>query len=74
MEETVVGYVDLTLRFRREIRLLFEDIAEMSCHQDLNVIEWADGLLDALAGRSRQAPARGRRGRAGRRLHHQCHR
>ncbi|MER5838749.1 MULTISPECIES: TetR/AcrR family transcriptional regulator [Streptomyces] len=58
VEEAVVGYVDLALRFRREIRLLFEDIAEMSCHQDLNVMELADGLLDALAGRSQQAPSR----------------
>ncbi|MER6695157.1 hypothetical protein ABT329_40785, partial [Streptomyces minutiscleroticus] len=31
---------------------------EMSCHEDLGVMELADGLLDALAGRSRQAPAR----------------
>jgi hypothetical protein len=58
VEETVVGYVDLTLRFRGEVRLLFEHVAEMSCHQDLNVVELADGLLDALAGRSPQAPAR----------------
>ncbi|MFD6324310.1 TetR/AcrR family transcriptional regulator [Streptomyces sp. NPDC058442] len=58
VEETVVGYVDLTLRFRCEIRLLFEDITEMSCHQDLDVMELADGLLDALAGRSQRTPAR----------------
>ncbi|GAA2281188.1 putative trancscriptional regulator,TetR [Streptomyces ruber] len=58
VEETVIGYVDLALRFRREIRLLFEDIAEMSCHQTLNVLELADGLLDALAGHSRRAPSR----------------
>ncbi|CAM5717916.1 TetR/AcrR family transcriptional regulator [Streptomyces hirsutus] len=65
VEETVVGYVDLTLRFRREIRLLFEDIAEMlrrSGPQRHGV--GGQRLLDALAGRSRQGhrPGPGRRG------------
>ncbi|WP_320783281.1 helix-turn-helix domain-containing protein [Streptomyces sp. CRN 30] len=58
VEETVVGYVDLALRWRREIQLLFDHIAEMSCHAELDVMEVADGLLDALAGRSQQASAR----------------
>lgn len=58
VEETVTGYVDLALRFRREIRLLFEDIADMSCHEALNVRELADRLLDALTGRSPRPASR----------------
>ncbi|MEV7427944.1 MULTISPECIES: TetR/AcrR family transcriptional regulator [unclassified Streptomyces] len=58
VEMTVTGYVDLALRFSREIRLLFEDIAEMSRHDALNVMELADRLLDALSGGSHQPPAR----------------
>ncbi|MFC5752386.1 TetR/AcrR family transcriptional regulator [Actinomadura rugatobispora] len=50
---TVHGFVDLTLRYRREIKLLFDTDAE--CRPDLEV-EGLEGveerLLDAMAGRS----------------------
>lgn len=54
----VTGYVDLALRFRREIRILFENIPEMACHPALAVPEMTDRLLDALAGRSQDPHAR----------------
>ncbi|MDN3354825.1 TetR/AcrR family transcriptional regulator [Actinomadura sp. DC4] len=53
---TVTGFVDLTLRFRREMKLLFEtDATSLSDLPDLGV-EDMDGiehrLVDAMAGRS----------------------
>ncbi|MEE1939772.1 TetR family transcriptional regulator [Streptomyces sp. TRM 70361] len=49
----VTGYVDLALRFRREVKVLFQDINEMTAHPALACIpELADRLTATLAGRS----------------------
>lgn len=51
----VTGYVDLAMRFRRELKVLFEDVPAMTCHPALGVIpERVDRLLDALTGRSNE--------------------
>ncbi|MGW0603195.1 TetR/AcrR family transcriptional regulator [Streptomyces sp. NPDC002644] len=51
----VHAFVDITLRFRREIKLLFDNLADVSTLPDLGV-ETIDGirerLVDAVAGRS----------------------
>ncbi|NYV74932.1 TetR/AcrR family transcriptional regulator [Streptomyces sp. UH6] len=51
----VHSFVGITLRFRREIKLLFDNLADVSCLPDLGV-ETMDGirdrLVDAVAGRS----------------------
>lgn len=55
-EVAVTGYVDLAMRFRREIKILFEDIPGMTAHPALGSIPGTvDRLLDALAGRSTRA-------------------
>lgn len=55
-EAAVAGYVDLAMRFRREIKILFEDIPGMTAHPALGSIPGTvDRLLDALAGRSTAA-------------------
>lgn len=55
-EAAVTGYVDLAMRFRREIKILFEDIPGMTAHPALGSIPGTvDRLLDALAGRSKAA-------------------
>ncbi|WP_030618355.1 TetR/AcrR family transcriptional regulator [Streptomyces sclerotialus] len=49
----VTGYIDLALRFRRELKVLFEDIPAMTSHPALGICPGTvDRLLDALAGRS----------------------
>ncbi|MEU3556648.1 TetR/AcrR family transcriptional regulator [Streptomyces fragilis] len=51
----IQSFVGITLRFRREIKLLFDNLADVSCLPDLGV-EAIDGirdrLIDAVAGRS----------------------
>ncbi|MFD3522644.1 TetR/AcrR family transcriptional regulator [Streptomyces sp. NPDC058653] len=55
-EAAVTGYVDLAMRFRREVKILFADIPGMTTHPALgHVPAIVDGLLDALAGRSTEA-------------------
>ncbi|WP_405821792.1 helix-turn-helix domain-containing protein [Streptomyces sp. NBC_00838] len=55
-EAAVTGYVDLAMRFRREIKILFEDIPGMTAHPALGSIPGTvDRLLDAFAGRSTAA-------------------
>lgn len=55
-EAAVTGYVDLAMRFRREIKILFADIPGMTTHPALGSIPGTvDRLLDALAGRSTRA-------------------
>ncbi|GGK22452.1 hypothetical protein GCM10011583_63020 [Streptomyces camponoticapitis] len=55
-EAAVTGYVDLAMRFRREVKILFADIPGMTTHPALGSIPAiADGLLSALAGRSAEA-------------------
>lgn len=52
-EAAVTGYVDLAMRFRREIKILFADIPGMTAHPALGSIPGTvERLLDALAGRS----------------------
>ncbi|GAA2441932.1 TetR/AcrR family transcriptional regulator [Streptomyces macrosporus] len=52
-ETAVTGYVDLVLRFRREVKILFQNVTETLCHPVLaDVPEMADRLVAALAGRS----------------------
>lgn len=53
VEAAVTGYVDLALRFRREVTVLFQDITETLCHPALaHVPGMAERLVDSLAGRS----------------------
>ncbi|NLU70392.1 TetR family transcriptional regulator [Streptomyces sp. HNM0574] len=54
----VHGYVDLALRFRRELRILLEDLPRMASHPALGVGDLAEGLLTAMAGGSSDAEAR----------------
>jgi len=59
VEAAVTGYVDLALRFRREVKVLFQDVTEMTNRPVLaGVAEMADRLVDALAGRSAEPEAR----------------
>ncbi|MGW8672925.1 TetR/AcrR family transcriptional regulator [Streptomyces niveus] len=52
-EAAVTGYVDLAMRFRREIKILFADIPGMTAHPAMGSIPGTvERLLDALAGRS----------------------
>ena len=55
VEAAVTGFVDLTLRFRLEIKLLFDNLADATSLPDLGV-EGVEGLesrlVDAMAGRS----------------------
>jgi TetR/AcrR family transcriptional regulator len=49
----VGGYVDLVLRFRLEVKILYTDIPEMLRHPVLaDVLDLSARLLDAFAGRS----------------------
>ncbi|GAA0567677.1 TetR/AcrR family transcriptional regulator [Actinomadura livida] len=54
-EAAVAGFVDLTLRFRREMKLLFDNLADATSLPDLG-IENLDGIddrfVEAMAGRS----------------------
>ena len=53
VEPAVTGYVELALRFRREVKLLFEDLPEMLCNPALSSIPgFTDRLLASLAGHS----------------------
>ncbi|MEV8633388.1 TetR/AcrR family transcriptional regulator [Streptosporangium sp. NPDC051023] len=53
----VTGYVDLAMRFRLELKILFQDLPAMTSHPALGAIPSAVGrLLTALAGGS-AAPA-----------------
>lgn len=55
----VEGYVDFVLRFRRQVKILYDAIPEMLRHAALaEVPETSDRLLDALAGRSPDAEPR----------------
>ncbi|TDC56835.1 TetR/AcrR family transcriptional regulator [Actinomadura sp. KC345] len=60
-EAAVTGFVDLTLRYRREIKLLFDNLADVTSLPDLG-IDGVDGvddrLVDAVAGRSPGPEAR----------------
>ncbi|XRQ10807.1 TetR/AcrR family transcriptional regulator [Actinomadura welshii] len=54
-EAAVTGFVDLTLRFRREVKLLFDNLADATSLPALGIdgIEGLeDRLVDAMAGRS----------------------
>ncbi|MGW8379094.1 helix-turn-helix domain-containing protein [Streptomyces sp. ODS28] len=52
-ETAVDGFVDLALRYRRELQLLFSDLPEMLCNPALSGIpDSTEQLLSALAGRS----------------------
>ncbi|MDP9842067.1 TetR/AcrR family transcriptional regulator [Streptosporangium lutulentum] len=54
----VKGYVDLVLRFRREITVLYGDIPALLEHPALADVQgMVDRLLDALAARSSEPPA-----------------
>src|SRR5690606_30753304 len=61
VEAAVTGFVDLTLRFRLEIKLLFDNLADATSLPDLGV-EGVEGLesrlVDAMAGRSRSEERR----------------
>lgn len=49
----VEGFVDLVLRFRREVKILYDDVEQMLCHPALgDVQDLVERLLDAFAGRS----------------------
>ena len=54
-EAAATGFVDITLRFRREIKLLFDNLADATSLPDLGLegLDGIDGrLVDAMAGRS----------------------
>lgn len=52
-EAAVTGYVDLSLRYRRELKLLFSDLPEMLSNSALADVAGGTGrLLAALAGHS----------------------
>ncbi|WP_271221867.1 TetR/AcrR family transcriptional regulator [Streptosporangium carneum] len=49
----VTGYVDLAMRFRRELKILFEDLLAMTSHPALGAVPAVvERLLSALAGGS----------------------
>ncbi|MFI0355411.1 TetR/AcrR family transcriptional regulator [Actinomadura sp. 9N407] len=55
----VEGFVDLVLRFRREVKILYDDIEQMLRHPALgDVQETIERLIEALAGRSPDPAAR----------------
>ncbi|TDC77638.1 TetR/AcrR family transcriptional regulator [Actinomadura sp. 7K507] len=60
-EAAVSGFVDLTLRYRREIKLLFDNLADATSLPDLG-LDGVDGvddrLVGAVAGRSPEPEAR----------------
>jgi len=54
-EAAITGFVDVTLRFRREIKLLFDNLVDVSALPDLGipgVDTLQQRLVDAVAGRS----------------------
>ncbi|TDC68191.1 TetR/AcrR family transcriptional regulator [Actinomadura sp. GC306] len=54
-EAAVTGFVDLTLRFRREMKLLFDNLADATSLPDLGIENFAgidERLVAAMAGRS----------------------
>ncbi|MEW2352233.1 TetR/AcrR family transcriptional regulator [Spirillospora sp. NPDC029432] len=54
----VEGYVDLVLRFRREVKILLDDLEQMFRHPALgDVHQMVDRLVDALAGGRSADPA-----------------
>ncbi|MCU4745862.1 MULTISPECIES: TetR/AcrR family transcriptional regulator [Streptomyces] len=52
VDEAVTGFVEITLRFRQEMRLLFADIERASDEPGLGVMDLFEGLLDAFTARS----------------------
>lgn len=55
----VEGFVDLMLRYRREVKIIYDDIPEMLRHPALaGVPDRTDRLVDAFAGRSADPEAR----------------
>ncbi len=55
----VDGLVDLSLRFRRQVRILIQDVDTMTARPELpDVYALTDRLVDALAGRSDAPEAR----------------
>ncbi|MFF4779372.1 TetR/AcrR family transcriptional regulator [Microtetraspora fusca] len=55
----VAGFVDLMLRFRREVKIIYDDIPEMLRHPALaGVPDKMDRLIDAFAGHSADPEAR----------------
>lgn len=53
------GFVDLVLKFRREVKILYDAGEQMLRHPALSEVhEMADRLVDALAGRSDDPAAR----------------
>ncbi|GAA0466033.1 TetR/AcrR family transcriptional regulator [Streptomyces olivaceiscleroticus] len=58
VEAAVTGYVDLALRYRREVKLLFSDLPEMLNNSALSGIPGlTERLLAALAGHSEEPEA-----------------
>jgi AcrR family transcriptional regulator len=56
VEAAVTGYVELALRFRREVKILFEDTPTMICNPALGDIPaMAERLVETMSGRSRDA-------------------
>ncbi|MBB6439263.1 TetR/AcrR family transcriptional regulator [Streptomyces candidus] len=56
VEAAVVGYVELALRHRREVKILFEDTPVMVCNPALgDIAAMAERLVDTMSGRSRDA-------------------
>ncbi|MEU1387865.1 MULTISPECIES: helix-turn-helix domain-containing protein [unclassified Nonomuraea] len=55
----VEGFVDLMLRFRRELKIIYDDLPEMLRHPALaGLPDKIDRLVDAFAGRSTDPKAR----------------
>ncbi|MFJ6698797.1 TetR/AcrR family transcriptional regulator [Streptomyces sp. NPDC091272] len=53
VEAAVTGYVDLALRYRREVKILFEDTPTMICNPALGgITELAERLVVAMSGGS----------------------
>ncbi|WP_433479228.1 TetR/AcrR family transcriptional regulator [Spirillospora sp. CA-142024] len=48
----VAGFVDLALRYRRELKVLFDNLSEATALPGVGVTGIEDRLVDALAGRS----------------------
>jgi AcrR family transcriptional regulator len=59
VQAAVEGFVDLVLGFRREVKILYDDIEQMLRHPALgDVEEMVQSLSDAFAGRSPDPAAR----------------
>ncbi|MFF0739264.1 TetR/AcrR family transcriptional regulator [Streptomyces sp. NPDC004111] len=56
VEEAVTGYVDLALRYRREVKILFEDTPTMICNPAMgDITALAERLIEAMSGGSGDA-------------------